>query len=491
MSSADSTKSSAARVQGHASGLAHTAAAPVGQKNVLVLPQPVPKAPKLAPPAESIGAFIELQAHARAAATLEALKFVIANGTRRLALYDQAYLLEPEAEAGWRVVLAASVSKFDRNAPMIRSIEKWASMPREQSENRIDGLHAIELPDLGAGADLAPSLKFGLWVPIKSRNGKVVAVLLALRQQGWLPEYRILLAPLAGAYGHAWEALAPGHVGRLKKLHRSLTARRVAWTTAAAIALSSFIPVPLTALAPAEIVAAAPSVVAAPIDGVVRDILVSPGTMVKAGTPLVQFVDTKLRNDRDIALKAKSVAELRYFKALQSALSVHKDLEEIGIAQGEIAVATAELNAADEMLSRTEVKADKDGLAIFSSPTDWIGKPVQIGERIMEIGDPANVEMRIDLPVSDAVALKLGSPVGLFLDGDPLRQIAASVARIAYRPMLSPEQQMIYRVYARFNDGKALRIGLRGTARVSGDQVSLWYFLLRRPLSSLRQRIGF
>jgi hypothetical protein len=440
------------------------------------------------PPPDLIAAFIELQAEARTASSLDALKFVIANATRKITQFDQAFLLEPHVESGWRLTLASSVAKVERNAPLVRGLEQWASRPRSLTDQKLDSVHAVEMP---VPEGQAPDLTFGLWVPIKARNGDVVAVLLALKQQRWHPQHVMLVTPLAGAYGHAWEALAPARSSRRDVVQRAMTSKRLGLLAAGVVVLGAFIPVPLTALAPAEIVAAAPGLIAAPMDGVIRDVLVPPGTLVQPGTPLVRFVDTKLRNDFEIAAKAKVVAEARYFKAMQSALATQKEMEDIAVAQGELAVAAAELAASEDLLSRSEVKAERAGLAIYSAASDWVGKPVQIGERIMEIGDPAHVELRIDLPVSDAVALKAGSLISLFLDGDPLQAVRGQVVRVGYRPILAADQQMIYRVYATFQDQKARRIGLRGIARVSGDDVSVWYYLLRRPLSALRQRTGF
>jgi hypothetical protein len=49
-----------------------------------------------------------------------------------------------------------------------------------------------------------------------------------------------------------------------------------------------------------------------------------------------------------------------------------------------------------------------------------------------------------------------------------------------------------YRLKASFADGTRIpRIGLRGTAKIYGEQVSLFYYLMRRPLAALRQLIGF
>jgi len=49
-----------------------------------------------------------------------------------------------------------------------------------------------------------------------------------------------------------------------------------------------------------------------------------------------------------------------------------------------------------------------------------------------------------------------------------------------------------YRLKASFGDGQPPpRIGLKGTAKVYGQRVSLFYFLMRRPLAAVRQVVGF
>jgi hypothetical protein len=234
-----------------------------------------------------------------------------------------------------------------------------------------------------------------------------------------------------------------------------------------------------------------PSLVAAPIDGVIRDILVLPGSHVDAGTPLIAMVDTKLRNDVEVATRAKAVAESKYFKILQSSVDTQKDVEDLAVAKAEYLMAQAELASAQDQLSRTIVRAQKTGVGVYSSPSDWQGRPVGAGERIMEIDDPESLEARIDLPISDAVNVKPGDAARVFLDGAPLKSIPATIERVPYRASATPERQMAFRIFARLNAFENLQIGLRGTARLDGERVALGFYLFRRPISSLRQKLGF
>ncbi|MNP67520.1 hypothetical protein D3C76_1633630 [compost metagenome] len=107
----------------------------------------------------------------------------------------------------------------------------------------------------------------------------------------------------------------------------------------------------------------------------------------------------------------------------------------------------------------------------------------------MEIADPAQAELRVELPVADAIGLENGAEVALFLDSDPLHRHSATLERSAYQAQSTAAGQLAYRLDAAF-DGAPPRIGLRGTAKLFGDRAPLALYLLRRPLAALRQAVG-
>ena len=440
-----------------------------------------------------VGAFIALEIEARQCADVESLRFVIANSTRKLADFDEAYLAEPGPQGEWRISTASSVHKINRHGARIEFLDNWLAKSMEAGGA---GLGEAKLYNLQIDAvrfGLEPgvaALPYALWLPIKSRSGVMIGALLSLKGEPWRPQAISLMIPLAGAYGHAWEALLPQHASSARKIARTLSKKRLLISVCAIALLAGFIPVPMSSLAPAEVVARKPALVTAPIDGVIAEVLLSPGASVEKDTPLIRFVDVDLRNRWEVAKSSKAVAQAKHFKAVQMATATQKNLEDVAIAKAELDVASSELAYAQDMLGRTVVKAQSAGLLIYSSKSDWVGRPVNTGERIMEIGDPSSTELKIDVPVSDALTLAEGGDVSFFLDGDPLTAVTANVTRSSYRPMQNGEQQLVYRVHAGFSDGQARRIGLRGVARVSARRVPLAFYLFRKPIASVRQRFG-
>jgi HlyD family secretion protein len=129
---------------------------------------------------------------------------------------------------------------------------------------------------------------------------------------------------------------------------------------------------------------------------------------------------------------------------------------------------------------------------VFAGKNELIGRPVAVGERLLEIADPAHVEFRIDVPVADAIILREGARVKVFLDSNPLRSTEATVVRSDYLARVNDGVQLSFRVVARLdgNTGPIPRLGARGTAQIYGDKVALLFYLLRRPYSTIRQWTG-
>ena len=144
------------------------------------------------------------------------------------------------------------------------------------------------------------------------------------------------------------------------------------------------------------------------------------------------------------------------------------------------------------MLQRTEIRAERDGVAFFADKKDLVGRPVTVGESLMELADPRTSEVRIDLPVGDAIVLHDGARIKVFLDSDPLRPIEARLARASYKAAPREAQQFAFRLvaYAAQAEGTAPRLGMRGTAQIYSDNVPLGFYLFRRPIAALRQWSG-
>ena len=152
--------------------------------------------------------------------------------------------------------------------------------------------------------------------------------------------------------------------------------------------LGLFIPVRMSVLAPAEVIALNAMAVAAPQDGVVGSFAVAPNARVKAGDLLFSLDDSALLNRQQVALKSLEIARADAHVAQQRAFDDAKSKADVAVALGRVREKEAELAAVDTQAQRVEVRAERDGVAIFADTNDWLGRPVQTGERVMQLAQP-------------------------------------------------------------------------------------------------------
>lgn len=462
-------------------------AAPVAAKG-----QAAPAAkPKVADNQTALLALLKVEAEVRDADSVRDLILLMANETRKLTRARQIFVVMSGVGKAFEVQGVSSIPVVDRSAPLIIFVER---LVRSAAKSKaLNAIHVLKMPPAGTDtvADSYPFREL-VWLPLKHKGGALRGGLVLAREQAWSDQDLVIAGRLSAAFAHALQALRGPDRNFARKL---LTLSRWhAGATVALLAALSLVRVPLSALAPAEIVARDPFVVAAPIDGVIEAIEVDPSHAVKKGDLLVKLADTTLRNRFEVASREVQVAEARLKQSNQIAFSDPRGMHEIGIARAELSLKIAERDFARELLEKSEIRAQRDGIAMYSDKRDLLGRPVAVGERILEVADAHAFEARIELPVADAITLSQGNRVRLFLDSDPLRPWTATVRRADYKAKVGENDIVSFRVVADVaaEDGRAPpRLGVRGTAQVSGDNVALGYYLFRRPVTALRQWLGW
>jgi hypothetical protein len=419
--------------------------------------------PAPAPDPQRLSALLQLESEARCAESLKALQFTLANETRRLLPYRQALVFSAGdgPVARFRLEAAASVAVVERNAPFVRWVEGVVSEVGESRPARgVQRLEARSCPPALRDDWRAFAPPHVLWCPLVHPDGRVLGGLWLGRDRPWHEHDETLVRRVAGTFAHAWGALAPRR--RLQRL-RALTRPQLAGIVAG-IALLFLLPVRLTTLAPVEAVAKDPFVVAAPMDGVIARVAVPPNTLVEAGQELFAYEDTHFRNQYAVAEKTLAVTRAELRTASQGAFHDAESNAQVALLQARAELSRAERDWAKDVLERVVVQAEQSGLLLYGEESDWIGRPVMVGERMMQIADPERVEFRIDLPVSDAIVLREGARAKIFLDVDPLADLS------------HPEERV--------------RLGLQGTAKIYGERVTLFFYLFRRPIAAARQWLG-
>lgn len=441
---------------------------------------------------EALAAFAaNLEARARAAESVAELGFSMANDAHAALHFRQALVLD----AGGGVLTVSGLAKPDDDSPYLLWVKRaWPWLIGQLPESG----SAWFMPDAGALATAPGDIGDGWqeWWPagihvlrLARRSGETLGWVGFLLEQPPHPDTAAMLERVGQTWSYCWEMLAGKPRPGLKARWQALPARRRK-IALGLLGIFFLLPVRQTALAPAEVVPVDAMAVTAALDGVVKTVHVRPNQAVKAGDLLFSLDDTTLSNRLEVAKKSVAVADAELLAATQMSFDDNRSKSELAALTGRAQEKRAELAAVEAQLARIDARAAYDGVAVFSDPDEWRGRPVVTGERIMLLANPDKPGMLIHLPVAAAIALDTGAAVKLFLTVRPLSPLAGTITETSYQATLSPDGIASYRLRASI-EGNDARIGLRGTAKLYGDWVALGYYLMRRPLAKLREWSGW
>lgn len=443
--------------------------------------------------------------NARASKSMREAGFLIANETRHLVNYRQSALWVN----GEGMFTLSGVVQIEANVPYVQwvsevvrygqSVGYPGAEPTLQTTAPVTPscreFSALDLPDhLGVQWDSWwPS--HALWLPFES------GVLILVRDQKWSDPEKVVLLEWLDIWGHEFARCqrlqSSTHVSWFKNLRArwSQQADKVWWKrpATAALLLSALVllfPVRLTVLASGELTPANPVVVRSPLDGVIDVFHVNPNQQVKKDQLLFGFDEVLTQSRLDVASQALVTAEAEYRQTVHQAMTDVRAKNQLSSLTGKIQEKRAEVDFLSAQLERTRVLSPQDGVVLMDEPSEWIGRPVSVGERILRVAAPGDVEVEAWLAISDAIVLPVGAEVSLYLNASPLNAVRATVRYVAHDAVQRPDGQFAYRVRAKILDKTTHRVGLKGTAKLHGGWVPLVYWVFRRPLASARVYLG-
>ncbi len=439
--------------------------------------------------AEWVGRLLAYQASLTNCRSRRELQFAIVNEGVGLLGRHQAWLGEPGTLGRLQPSAVSGLADLDRNTPFsfwFSHLCQWAldeDLPVVvASPDRLSSELARE------GSEWMPAHALGC--RLLGPREEPLGILWLCRDEPFSTEEREVAAWIARQAGFAlwgWRS----ERSRLARVVQRVWGRRLAWLTLAVVFVLGCIPVRLSVLAPGEVTPLQPTPVTAPTDGVVQRVWVAPSQPVKAGDLLVTFDDTVIRNRLQVARKTLDIARAESQRAASKAFADDQSKAELQILDARTREKAAEVAYLAELLERMRITAPVEGVAVFADASDWIGKPVQTGERIMLLSDPQAVELTLHVSADDAIPLAPGTKAQMYLNVSPLSSLAATVHQTSYEPLPTAEGNAAYVLKARLDDSRTPpRLGLKGTAKLFAEPVSLAYYLLRKPIAWLRRASG-
>lgn len=442
---------------------------------------------------EVLGLLNRLIVQACRSESRQALTFRVLNDTTALCPYDRALLwdlsgISPKlAGASGQAETNSSTQLADDGAAVVRSLPS----PREAQVVRRD-----TVPDAADRFDTLANSVNGLsllWLPLIA-DGELRAGVWLERWDGhdWSEDEVDLLRVLADGYGAALEKFSPRFSPK-RLLPATRRGRMIVTGVLLALLYILFVhPFRMKVVAPCEVVAENPVVVAAPVEGVVRMVHVEPGDRVKAGDLLFEYDPEVPEQALAVALQQVAIVSRRLDRARSDAFESDDALSEAAVLALRYEQEQAKLRMAQWTVNHLRVTADAAGEIMIDRPHEWRGKPVRVGEKVMEIVKPNDTKLRIWLAEDDNVAFAENAGGYAFLNIRPGESVPVDLSYVAPKATLSPAHMPAFLAEADWNDpANAPRIGLKGTVVLYGPRVSLAYWLFRKPWSAFRRTVGF
>lgn len=424
------------------------------------------------------------------------LFYSIVNQTIEIINYDQAVLVGLDYSSKLKVEAISNVVSVDSTSPFVQYILDLSNKLKNLYSN--DEIKLVNQTELSK--DIKEQIKeFSpsniVWIPLKTiKNNIEVEFYLILFRNDFFEQKDIeILSYLATSYKYF---LFANRKDSLKTKLRNLKINnKYLKYSLIAIFLAMFLPIKMSVIAPCEIQAKDPFVVTSPIDGSIDEIKVNSNDKVSNDELLVKIKDVDLINTYEIAKKKLDTVQAELHSMKQAGFYDIDKKSQISRLESEVALKEAELNYSKSLLDKTNIYSQTQGIAVVDNPNEWKGKPVITGEKILLIANPNEVEIKIMLSVKDALFLKESAEVKIFLDNKIFETWDAKISEIFYKPQVTPENIVSYKIIADFNDLKQNeeipKIGLRGTAKIYSQNVTLFFYLFRKPITSLRQLIAW
>jgi len=328
-----------------------------------------------------------------------------------------------------------------------------------------------------------------LWLPLVAADGENFGGLLFARNDKWKTDELGILQYWQGAIVHSVALIS-------HKKHSIFTGIKLletwVWLSLTVVlTVILFVPISISVLAQAEVVPKNPRVIRAPLEGVIAEILVKPNKIVKKDQLLLTLDDTNLKSRLDVVVQELEIAKAEYRRAEQISVIDRKASAEMPMLAARIEQKNTDVAYVNSLLKRINIHADMEGIAIINDAYELEGKPVKLGEKLLTIAKSNQAELEMWLAVGDSIELEQLAEIELFLNVSPETAYQAKLRYVNFQAEMSPEGVFAFRARADFFQDKQIpRIGLRGTAKIYGYKVPLYYYLFRRPYAAVRQWIG-
>ena len=419
---------------------------------------------------------------------VQSLIFLILNDTHQIIRYNRAALWEFN-EHGIPTLLGISGTETINKRASI--IKQWEAIVKDIHNPEIGQTFSSDTLNIEKTQEQIPELLLPhssiAWLPIFA-HGKLALGLWLERWHGqtWEEDEIEILNFLMQNYGAAWEKFKRGRFFFDPKKYALYSAGLIA-----ALISLFVIHLPLRVVGPCEVIPDKPFIITAPLEGIIESIVVQPGQNIKKDELLFLYDAKVPEEELKVAQKQMQIIQAEINRAKSLAFRDKKALAELAILQLKQKKEQVQLDLANYKVTQLKVRSPIEGVVILEDPDEWRGHPVRVGEKVLMVSDPNFTKIRIWIPESDNILLNREEPIKVILNINPNRTYLARIKYVAANTVMNDKGVPSVIAEAEWIDNpKDVKLGLKGTAIMYGEEVTLFYWLARRPWTSLRHLFG-
>ena len=257
--------------------------------------------------------------------------------------------------------------------------------------------------------------------------------------------------------------------------------RRALGVAAVIVLLGALVPARITVTGPFTVAPSSSVALVAADSGLVFEVPAREGVLAERGTPLVRLRNLDL--ERAIAAGTRAVDSLEI--RATAARARGQDGEAARLAEEERAE-SARLAGYQSRMESLVLRSPGRAVVMTSRPQELAGRWMEIGDTVLQLGDPDRVEARIALEGAGAAMVQPGLPVRLVAHADPGHRLDGSVEGVS---LTAADSAGAVESRVRLAASDALRPGMTGeasiTLRRSNAWGALWWALRRRVRTDL------
>jgi len=420
------------------------------------------------------------------------LAFIILNDTYHVIPYDLAVLWKISPN-GNRIVGISGQTTYATQSDVIHRWKDALADLKDSSASKI--LSENDFPHIKEKWIQSKTQENSsvLWMPISKRDKETIGL--------WLEKWddpqginfqhnlKMVEAHLVPGYALAWEKLNPSVW--YKRIWEYVNWRTISYALPLLLLFTLLIRVPLRVVAPCEVVPKDSYIVTAPLNGIISRINVKPGQHVNHGDLLYEYDPRVPIQELKVAEKQVLMTKAEVNRVTASSLEEHQQLADLATLNIKLQKAQLDLAFAQNNFKELTGKAPISGVALIDNPDEWQGKPVKLGEKIMLIADPNQTKVRMWIPENDNIQIDKSIPVRVYLNPNPETNYYVKLNFISHEANLTEKHVSSFEAEGDWvGNHEGARLGVKGSAVLYGEKVSLFYYLFRKPLVTLRDFFG-